>query len=159
MAFQLAQINIGRLVAPIDDPRLADFVAQLDPVNRRGSGPRLCLAPSIGFRQRHRCGIQRPSTFDREHVSMGVSGGASRLHLRLAPHTGLSRAREMVRENGPAELLPVVGSGGTPAHGSRRQRAAGALSGTRRDGVRLLVFAELSRAHRPGHVRLNSPRR
>ena len=34
MAFQLAQINIGRLVAPIDDPRLADFVAQLDPVNR-----------------------------------------------------------------------------------------------------------------------------
>ena len=33
MAFQLAQINIGRLVAPIDDPRLADFVAQLDPVN------------------------------------------------------------------------------------------------------------------------------
>ena len=33
MAFHLAQINIGRLVAPIDDPRLADFVAQLDPVN------------------------------------------------------------------------------------------------------------------------------
>ena len=33
MAFQLAQINVGRLVAPIDDPRLADFVAQLDPVN------------------------------------------------------------------------------------------------------------------------------
>ena len=34
MDFQLAQINIGRLVAPIEDPRLADFVAQLDPVNR-----------------------------------------------------------------------------------------------------------------------------
>ena len=33
MAFHLAQINIGRLVAPIDDPRLAGFVAQLDPVN------------------------------------------------------------------------------------------------------------------------------
>jgi hypothetical protein len=33
MAFHLAQINIGRLVAPIDDPRLADFVALLDPVN------------------------------------------------------------------------------------------------------------------------------
>jgi Domain of unknown function (DUF3291) len=29
----LAQINIGRLVAPIDDPRIADFVAQLDPIN------------------------------------------------------------------------------------------------------------------------------
>jgi hypothetical protein len=30
---QLAQINIGRMVAPLDDPRLADFVAQLDEVN------------------------------------------------------------------------------------------------------------------------------
>jgi hypothetical protein len=30
---QLAQINIARLVAPIDDPRIAEFVAQLDEVN------------------------------------------------------------------------------------------------------------------------------
>jgi hypothetical protein len=30
----LAQINIGRLIAPIDDPRIAGFVAQLDPVNK-----------------------------------------------------------------------------------------------------------------------------
>jgi heme-degrading monooxygenase HmoA len=29
----LAQINIGRLIAPLDDPRIADFVAQLAPVN------------------------------------------------------------------------------------------------------------------------------
>jgi Domain of unknown function (DUF3291) len=34
MAFHLAQINIGRLVAPTSDPQLADFVAQLDPVNK-----------------------------------------------------------------------------------------------------------------------------
>lgn len=27
------QINIGRLVAPIDDPRIAEFVAQLEPIN------------------------------------------------------------------------------------------------------------------------------
>ena len=32
-SFHLAQINIARLVAPLDDPRIADFVAQLDPVN------------------------------------------------------------------------------------------------------------------------------
>ena len=30
----LAQVNLARLIAPLDDPRLADFVAQLDPVNR-----------------------------------------------------------------------------------------------------------------------------
>jgi heme-degrading monooxygenase HmoA len=33
MLYQLAQINIGRLVAPMDHPALADFVAQLAEVN------------------------------------------------------------------------------------------------------------------------------
>src|SRR5579863_2062142 len=33
MTFHLAEINIGRLVAPIDDPKLAGFVAQLDRIN------------------------------------------------------------------------------------------------------------------------------
>lgn len=33
MAYQLAQINIGRLIAPADDPRIADFIAQLAPIN------------------------------------------------------------------------------------------------------------------------------
>ena len=32
--WQLAQINIAHMIAPIDDPRLADFVAQLDGVNQ-----------------------------------------------------------------------------------------------------------------------------
>lgn len=29
----LAQVNVGRLVAPLDSPQLADFTANLDPVN------------------------------------------------------------------------------------------------------------------------------
>jgi hypothetical protein len=33
MEFQLAQINIARLIAPLDDPRIADFVSQLEPIN------------------------------------------------------------------------------------------------------------------------------
>lgn len=33
MPYELAQVNIARLVAPLDDPQLADFVAPLDPVN------------------------------------------------------------------------------------------------------------------------------
>ncbi|MCU1238251.1 MAG: hypothetical protein JWP63_6218, partial [Candidatus Solibacter sp.] len=33
MTFHLAQVNIGRMLHPIDDPRMADFVAQLDPIN------------------------------------------------------------------------------------------------------------------------------
>lgn len=33
MAYHLAQINIARLRAPIDDPMIAEFVAALDPIN------------------------------------------------------------------------------------------------------------------------------
>ncbi len=32
-AFQLAQVNVARLLAPIDSPQLAGFVARLDEVN------------------------------------------------------------------------------------------------------------------------------
>src|SRR5260370_17838951 len=65
----------------------------------------------------------------------------------------------MVREDGQAALLPVVGAGGTPAHSRRRQTTAGALSGPRSHRVRLLVPAELPRTPGPGNVRLISPRR
>jgi hypothetical protein len=33
MRYQLAQVNVARLAAPLDDPVLADFVAALNPVN------------------------------------------------------------------------------------------------------------------------------
>ena len=33
---QLAQLNVGRLVAPTDDPQVADFMANLDRVNGLG---------------------------------------------------------------------------------------------------------------------------
>ncbi len=33
MVYHLAQINIGRLVAPLDDPRISGFVGELDPIN------------------------------------------------------------------------------------------------------------------------------
>jgi len=36
MARHLAQLNIGRLVAPTDDPRVAEFMAALDAVNGMG---------------------------------------------------------------------------------------------------------------------------
>ena len=38
MAYHLAQINVGRLIAPIDDPKIAEFVSQLDPINALADG-------------------------------------------------------------------------------------------------------------------------
>ncbi|MDQ2676871.1 MAG: DUF3291 domain-containing protein, partial [Actinomycetota bacterium] len=31
--YHLAQLNIGRLVAPVDSPLVAEFMALLDPIN------------------------------------------------------------------------------------------------------------------------------
>jgi len=33
MTHHLAQINVGRILYPLDDPRMAGFMTQLDPVN------------------------------------------------------------------------------------------------------------------------------
>jgi Domain of unknown function (DUF3291) len=38
MEYVIAQVNIGRLVAPLDSPQLTDFVAGLDPVNAVADG-------------------------------------------------------------------------------------------------------------------------
>ena len=38
MPFHLAQINIGRLLAPIDDPRITGFVSRLEPINALADG-------------------------------------------------------------------------------------------------------------------------
>jgi len=32
-SYHIAQINIGRMLAPIDDPLMAEFVSQLSPIN------------------------------------------------------------------------------------------------------------------------------
>lgn len=36
--YHLAQVNFARLIAPHDDPRLKDFMAQLDPINALAEG-------------------------------------------------------------------------------------------------------------------------
>jgi len=33
MNYHLAQINLSTLIAPLDDPKIAEFVAQLEPIN------------------------------------------------------------------------------------------------------------------------------
>ena len=160
MAFQLAQINIGRLVAPIDDPRLADFVAQLDPVNQLAEA-----APGFVWRLQSDSGNATDVAYGDDplvivNMSVWESLAALRDYTYASHHMQVFRERaKWFEKMDRPKLLPVVGSGGTPAHGGRRQGAAGALSGSRGHPVRFLVLAELPRAGRPGNVRLNSPRR
>ena len=48
---QLATLNGGRLLAPLDSPRIAEFVAQLEPINRLADG-----SPGVGWRLYEACG-------------------------------------------------------------------------------------------------------
>jgi hypothetical protein len=54
MPFQLAQVNIAHLRAPLDDPLLASFVARLDEINALAEG-------SPGFVWRHVSDSRDPS--------------------------------------------------------------------------------------------------
>ncbi|MDQ2727819.1 MAG: DUF3291 domain-containing protein [Actinomycetota bacterium] len=87
MTFELAQVNVARLVAPLDDPVLADFVAALDPANdaRRSPGTR---AVASGHRQ--------PVGVDRR----GAPGG-----LRLRRATPSRCATASPPRHGSTQLL------------------------------------------------------
>ena len=54
----LAELNIGRLLAPTDDPRVAEFMAALDRVNGlgspRGMGEPFGQPPGVAIEALHR---------------------------------------------------------------------------------------------------------
>ena len=57
MDMYLAELNIGRLVAPTDDPCVADFMAALDRINGLGKwmqGFVCCTKPAPVRQQRQR---------------------------------------------------------------------------------------------------------
>jgi hypothetical protein len=65
----LAQVNVGRLLAPLDSPQLADFVAWLEPINALADG-----SPGFVWRLQTEAGDAtgiRP--FDDERVMINLS--------------------------------------------------------------------------------------
>ena len=68
----LAQLNIGRLRYPTDDPRVADFMNNLDLVNSLAErSQRIRLASQGRQRQRDQYPAVRRSEHDRQHVGLG----------------------------------------------------------------------------------------
>jgi hypothetical protein len=70
LAFQIAQINIGRARGPVDGPMLADFMALLDPINELADA-----APGFVWRMQDDAGNNtslRPYDDDRIIVNMSV---------------------------------------------------------------------------------------
>jgi hypothetical protein len=90
--FQLAQINIARMLAPLDDPLMADFVAQLDAINALADG-------STGFVWRFQtpegnATAIRPYNDDRILVNFSVWASLAALQAFVYA----SRHREVLRQ-------------------------------------------------------------
>ena len=77
-AYQLAQLNIGRILAPLDSPQLAGFLARLDDINALAEA-----APGFVWRFQTEDGnatALRPYEDDRILVNFSVWASAEALH-------------------------------------------------------------------------------
>jgi len=124
MAFHLAQINIGRVVAPIDSPQLADFVAQLDPVNRLADA-----APGFVWRLQSASGNATDVVYNDDpmvHVNMSVweSLAALRDFVYASHHMQVlrDRAKWFEKMDKPPSCLWWVPAGHTPSVAEGRER-------------------------------------
>ena len=69
---KLAELNVGYAAHPLDDPRMADFMNNLDRINALAErSPRLCLAAAIRQRQRNRHRGAGRRDDDLQHVHLG----------------------------------------------------------------------------------------
>ena len=91
--FELAQVNIGRLSAPVESPQIAEFVAALDPINRLAD-----TSPGFVWRlQTAEGNATAIHSFDDEliisNMSVWESIEALRAFVYTTAHTGIMRRR------------------------------------------------------------------
>ena len=103
--FELAQVNIGRLLAPVDSAEIADFVAGLDQINALAD-----TSPGFIWRLQTDAGnATSVRSFDDELIISNLSVWASIEALRAftytSAHTGfMSRRREWFKAYGTAYM-------------------------------------------------------
>ena len=125
MAYQLAQINIGRLVAPIDDPKIAEFVAQLDPVNALAD-----RAPGFVWRLQSASGNATDIIYDERdpsilvNMSVWESLEALRNYAYKSDHMKVlrDRAKWFVKMDKPIYCLWWIPAGHIPSVAEGRER-------------------------------------
>lgn len=87
MSWHLAQLNIGRLRAPVDDPATADFMDNLDPINALAEA-----TPGFIWRLQTEDGNATAiKAFPGDdlmilNMGVGIDRDAGRLRLPLGPH-------------------------------------------------------------------------
>ena len=93
MNYHLAQINIARLIAPIDDPKIAEFVAQLEPINALAD-----KAPGFVWRLQSSSGNATDIAYNDDpfvivNMSVWESSGALRNYAYKSDHARVLRDR------------------------------------------------------------------
>jgi len=124
MDFHLAQINIGRLVAPLDDPLIADFVSQLAPINAIADA-----APGFVWRLQSDSGNATDIAYSDDlliivNMSVWESVEALRAYVYQSQHIGVFRGRAKWFEqmDQPHYCLWWVPAGHIPTVAEGRER-------------------------------------
>src|SRR5437879_10786420 len=124
VAYQLAQINIGRLVAPIDDPKIAEFVAQLDPINALAD-----QAPGFVWRLQSGSGNATDIPYNDDpsimvNMSVWQSLEALRNYAYKSEHMEVlrDRAKWFVKMDKPIYCLWWIPAGDIPSVADGRER-------------------------------------
>ncbi len=125
MRHHLAQINIGRLVAPIDDPQIAGFVAQLEEINAVAD-----QAPGFVWRLQSASGNATDIPYNSEdpltivNMSVWESVEALRAYVYRSDHVRVfrERAKWFVKQDVPTYCLWWVPAGHFPSVAEGRER-------------------------------------
>src|SRR5881628_3830567 len=121
--YHLAQLNIGRIVAPLESPQLAGFVARLEEINALADG-----APGFVWRFQTEDGnasALRRRAHAGQLLRLGVGGSPAHVRLPHSARRGYAIPAGVVRAAGSAVHRAVVGPCGASSDGPGGHRALG----------------------------------
>jgi hypothetical protein len=124
--FELAQVNVARLLAPLDSPEIAEFVAPLEPINRLADH-----SPGFVWRLTTPDGDATAiRAFDDDMIIVNLTVWDSLKSLRAfayaSNHVGVLRRRREWFERLATAPGDVVDGGRSPPDGRRGPGSAGA---------------------------------
>ncbi|QLI81463.1 DUF3291 domain-containing protein [Chitinibacter fontanus] len=115
--WQLAQLNIARAVAPLDDPIMAGFTGQLDAINLLAE-----QSPGFVWRLQSESGNATDIAYDSDplliaNMSVWTSLAALRRYVYTGEHLALLKQRKawFSKHEGPTQVLWWIRAGHIPA--------------------------------------------
>ena len=137
----LAQLNVGRVLHPVDHPAIRPFMDGLDHINRLAES-----SPGFIWRLQTESGnatdVRHPwsaNPFALVNMSVWTSPAALKVYVYSSGHREYLARRGMCREAEAGALCVVVGAEKPRSQSRRGRRAPGALPPARPHAIRILV--------------------